>query len=401
MLICRKRCIRIYALGELYQTKVDDCYSFQNRTHRTGNETRFIDIYRFLATVCKMEFKKNLPSDTLSAFCLEVSMLLKSGIPIADGMRIIIYEEKSSKGKTLLENIYDNLEMGLTFSQALKDTKSFPDYMISMVELGEKTGSLEKILNELYLYYKREDELKHTIKNALTYPIFMTVILIIVLIILTTKVLPIFENVFLQLGSEMPKTAITVMNIGTAFSNIAFYIVILFAILGIVAFIMSKTEKGIKTLYAIKNIITKNSKTSEAIGISRLLSALSLTIASGYDTFDALDLGMKLSGNLKVEERVKNCISLITKGNSLPQALELSGIIKSVHASILSIGFQSGYSESAMNEIAEKYKNTAENKINTLISSIEPAIVIVLSILIGIILLTVMLPLWGIMSSIV
>ena len=348
-----------------------------------------------------MEFKKNLPSDTLSAFCLEVSMLLKSGIPIADGMRIIIDEEKSSKGKTLLENIYDNLEMGLTFSQALKDTKSFPDYMISMVELGEKTGSLEKILNELYLYYKREDELKHTIKNALTYPIFMTVILIIVLIILTTKVLPIFENVFLQLGSEMPKTAITVMNIGTAFSNIAFYIVILVAILGIVAFIMSKTEKGIKTLYAIKNIITKNSKTSETIGISRLLSALSLTIASGYDTFDALDLGMKLSGNLKVEERVKNCISLITKGNSLPQALELSGIIKSVHASILSIGFQSGYSESAMNEIAEKYKNTAENKINTLISSIEPAIVIVLSVLVGIILLTVMLPLWGIMSSIV
>ena len=257
-----------------------------------------------------MEFKKNLPSDTLSAFCLEVSMLLKSGIPIADGMRIIIDEEKSSKGKTLLESIYDNLEMGLTFSQALKDTKSFPDYMISMVELGEKTGSLEKILNELYLYYKREDELKHTIKNALTYPIFMTVILIIVLIILTTKVLPIFENVFLQLGSEMPKTAITVMNIGTAFSNIAFYIVILVAILGIVAFIMSKTEKGIKTLYAIKNIITKNSKTSETIGISRLLSALSLTIASGYDTFDALDLGMKLSGNLKVEERVKTVFLL-------------------------------------------------------------------------------------------
>lgn len=347
-----------------------------------------------------MSSKQTLPADILSAFCLEVSMLLKSGMPIADGIRIVLNEENSKKGKEILEKICHSLDMGTPFCEALKETESFPDYMVSMVMLGERTGSLEKILNELYVYYKREDELKDTIKSALTYPLIMTGILLIVLFILTTKVLPIFENVFLQLGSEMPKTAVTIMNIGNALSGAALYITAIVIILLIVVFIMSKNDKGAAKLSAIRNSLTKNSKTSEAIGISRLTSALALTMSAGYDTFDALELGMELSDNPKIKDKIKSCVILIQNGSSFSEALETSGIIKSIHASMLSIGFQTGSSEEVMKEISEKYTTEAENKINNLISSIEPAIVIALSILVGIILLSVMMPVWGIMSSI-
>ncbi len=347
-----------------------------------------------------MNLKYKISSEDISAFSLEMAMLLKSGIPIGYGIRIIINEEHSKNGKDILNKISYNLDEGLSLYESLKSVEVFPDYMISMVLLGEKTGTLEKVFNGLYRYYKKESELKDLMKKSLVYPCMMLIILFIVISILTTKVLPIFENVFLQLGSQMPKTAITIMNIGNFLYNIAFYVIIILIVMAVLIFLISKNNKGIEILEKIKNSIIINSKIYEAISISRFTEILYMTMSVGYDMFDALDLGMKLSSNTKIKERIHNCIGLIENGVSFSEALEKAGLIKQLEASMLSIGFQTGSVEKVIDEICQKYTKTAEDKINNVISSIEPIIVIVLSVLVGIILLSVMMPLWGIMSSI-
>jgi len=328
-------------------------------------------------------------------------MLLDAGLTSNDSIQILQEDEASSDGKAIMQVLIDAQERGAQFSAALKDSGLFPRYMVHMVEVGEKTGRLVQTLNALSDYYERQSRLSVTIKNSILYPAILLVLMIVVVLILIVQVLPIFNDVFSRLGRQMSPLATSLMNFGKWLGDASVGIALVFGVIFILIILAATVpkirkglSKGFSNRFGSRGVFGK-------IASSRFVFAMTLGMASGLDTSDAVDLAAAVSGGSKaVDEKHKKCTGLLNSGSTLSEALCGAGILSLQDGKMLSVGSRSGKSDIAMAEIARRSDVDVQDTIGRLVGKIEPTLVIISSVVVGVILLSVMLPLMGIMTAI-
>ncbi len=342
--------------------------------------------------------RKLLPDSLIAAFCAQLTLILRSGLTIRDG--IAMMKENGEETGLPLSGILETVSAGGSLRQALELAGGFPAYMLGMVEIGERSGKLEEVLDSLSLYYDRESRLKDRIRGAILYPSMLLVMIALVIAVLVIKVMPVFAKVFSDLGTEMSSTAVAIMNIGQFIGKYAAIMIGILALAVAGLLIWSKTKAGARALshFSTGFILTK--KLSKKIASGRFASALSLLISSGYDTDGALKLMPAILDNPYVARKVEDLRTKISEGTSFSEAVLASGLFSSLYAGMLSVGFKTGAAAEVMKRIASAYEEETETALDNIVSMIEPALVALLSIVIGIILISVMLPLLGIMSSI-
>lgn len=188
---------------------------------------------------------KILSNAELSAFCQQISLIIAAGLPTYYGVSILCDEAPDKQTRDLLEQIYKPMELGATLHSALKDTGYFPKYMINMIQLGEETGRLEEVLNSLSKYYDREDEIASGIKSAVAYPLVLSAVMIAVIVVMIAKVLPVFSQIYAELGSELTGTAAVLMKLSEYINRYLLIIiaVMLFAALVLFIFLRHASEK--------------------------------------------------------------------------------------------------------------------------------------------------------------
>ena len=348
----------------------------------------------------RMKTKKMLTNTEIASFCEQTALILNAGITPAEGMSIILADSKNTEGKEIIQSIYDICSHGETFHTAVKASGVFPDYVLNMIALGEESGRLDEVMNSLSHYYEREEAISGSIKNAVSYPVTMIIMMVLVIIVLLTKVLPIFNQVFIQLGSEMNSISKSFMSIGNIISRSS-VLIIAFLILCFAAYLFFfKTKKG-HSLYMIFTSscpLTRNFY--EKIASGRFASGMALALSSGLDTYSSLDLVAELVDNKIMKDKIKECKSLIESGSNFAEALTASAIFSNLYSRMIAVGFRTGNIDVIMDKIAQNYEKETDAKIYAIISILEPTLVIVLSLIVGLILLSVILPLMGIMSSI-
>jgi type IV pilus assembly protein PilC len=290
---------------------------------------------------------------------------------------------------------------GDPFSTALHDALVFPRYMVHMVEIGEKTGRLVQTLTALSEYYERQTRLSVTIKNSVLYPAILLVLMVVVVLILIVQVLPIFNDVFSRLGTQMSPIAIRLMQFGTWLGDTAITIAIVCVaifILVIVMWVVPNIRNKIAMAFSNK---WGNSGVFGKVASSRFVFAMTLAMASGLDTAEAISIAAAVSGGSKaVDEKHKKCAQLLESGSTLSDALCGAKILSLQDGKMLSVGSISGKADLAMAEIARRSDVDVRDSIDRIVGKIEPTLVIISSAIVGIILLSVMLPLMGIMTSI-
>ncbi|MDD2972237.1 MAG: type II secretion system F family protein [Lachnospiraceae bacterium] len=347
-----------------------------------------------------MKTNKKLSNTEVASFCAQIALLLKAGITPVEGMGILLSDNRNPDGREILQSIYEVCQQGESFYRAVKASQVFPDYVLHMISIGEESGRLDDVMDSLSSYYEREENIHSGIKNAISYPLVMIVMMFIVIIVLLTKVLPIFEQVFVQLGTEMNAISRSFMSMGHLISKSSIVLLIL-VILAIVLYLyFTKSEKG-RNLYlrfALAFPVTREFYENMASG--RFASGMALTLSSGLDTFSSLDLVAELVDNDGMKEKIGKCKSLIESGSNFPDALASSQIFSNLYSRMIAVGFRTGNVDIVMKKIAENYEKETDAKIYTIISVLEPTLVIILSLIVGLILLSVILPLMGIMSSI-
>ena len=344
---------------------------------------------------------KTLNNTYLSVFCTELAMLLDAGLTISDSIQIIREDESAKDAAAIMQTIYDALMLGSQFYVALTEAAVFPRYMVHMVEVGERTGRLVQTLNALSEYYERQTRLSVTIKNSVLYPAVLLVLMIFVVLILIVQVLPIFNDIFGRLGTQMDPFAIRLMQFGGWLGDAAVGIAIFFSVIFIMLLIMwlvPAIRKGIAKAFANRwgshGVFGK-------VASSRFVFALTLAMASGLDTVEAINIAAAVSGGSKaVDAKHKKCVELLDTGSTLSEALCGAGILSMQDGKMLSVGSVSGKADLAMAEIARRSDISVRDDIDRLIGRIEPTLVILSSAIVGVILLSVMLPLMGIMTSI-
>jgi len=342
--------------------------------------------------------KFTLSAEELAAFAAQLSLTVKTGIPLSEAIMILLEDADTDSAKKILGKILENLEIGNSLAEALKEAGVFPIYMTQMVEIGEASGRLDTVLDSLHRYYEREDNIAKSAKNAITYPAIMLVILIVIIIILVTRVLPIFNQVFNTLGGEMSPLAQGAMRLGEIISNGSIVLVIVVIVLAVFLLIMGLTPGGRRLLSSFGQRLFR--KLADRMAAAKFASGMSLMLASGLDVDRAVELTLPLMNNPNMYKKVAGLKQLTEQGESFTDSVVKLKIFSSIQGRMLTLGFKSGSLDTVMDQIAGDYEKEVDDRLDNLISIIEPTMVAILCVIVGLILLSAMLPLLGIMSSI-
>lgn len=345
--------------------------------------------------------KMNLSNDYLSAFCLQISLLLHAGISIGDGLHMLAEDEEDPKVKELLTSLSEQVDDGYQISEVMEKSGCFPDYVVFMARTGEETGRTESAFKALSDYYEEQRRLSERIRSALLYPVILLILMLLIIGVLLIRVLPIFHTVYKQLGGSMTGIAAGLLQLGNvlraALPVIGIVMGIAVALVLVLYFsdsLRGKLTGWIKRRMGDKGLFRK-------IGMARFASALSMGMMSGLAIEDAMRTAMGFQEESeKVKAGYEQCLESLEQGEPLAESLKKAEVFPALYCRMLSLGVKSGAGDDIMVEIARRLDDDATSSIDGAVGKIEPTIVIVTSIMVGVILLSVMIPLMNIMASI-
>lgn len=340
--------------------------------------------------------KTTLRPEYLSSFCLELHLILQAGIPLGEGIGILLEDEKDKAIRPIFQAIFDEMETGATLHTALQNSGYFPHYMITLIQIGENTGKLDSVLEALAGYYDRQDQINRGIRRAVVYPSIILVMMLLVVLILITQVLPVFSNIFQQLGSTMSGLSTAILNFGTFLNNNWLLLTILLVVvIGLIVFLVKnrRTRQAIIEGWLFRSL-------SLRIATARFAAAMAMTMQSGLDVDASLEMAEKLVDNKLLSQKIAHCKKLMQEEDqTFASAVNQAGIFSGIYSRMLTVGFKTGSADRVMDEIARRSEEESQNSMESLIGKVEPTLVIVMSVIMGLILLAVMLPLMGVMSS--
>lgn len=338
---------------------------------------------------------KALSNSYLSSMCMELHLVLQSGIPVEEGVAMLLEEESDRKAASQLKLVHDAMAEGRPLFESLSLSPAFPAYLVELVKIGEQTGNLDRVLVDLSRHYERQAETSRSLQNAVLYPAVLLGMMLFVVLILIVKVLPIFEDVYRQLGATMTGAAAAVLRLGTSLSRHWVWIAAVIVILIAAVVVICRTDGGKRAL--TRFVIPRSLR--EKIARERFTSAMAMAISSGFDVDDALSMAASLCAGDALSQKIEACRSRVAEGVPFAEAVAGAGILTGLPARMLSVGVRTGASDTVLSDIARRTQQEIVDGTERAISRIEPALVILMSVLVGMILLAVMLPLLGILST--
>lgn len=345
--------------------------------------------------------KNVLANGEVSEICYELAMLLHAGTGTSDSLYILSDDVEDEKIKAMLKGVAQDTEDGVPLAEAIEKTKVFPEHVGKLLRVGEKSGRTEEALSSLAEYYDDREKMDKRIRTALLYPSILLLVMLAVLVVLLVYVLPVFNEVYAELGSSLTGIAAWLMKFGQILQKIMPVLAVLLGIAVVFVILFCASDTFRAEVLAIGRKRSSDKGLSWKVARSRFSQALYMGISSGLSAEEAVGLaGDTVSDTPEAYKRAQECVKELENGASIPDALSKTGLMQKADCRILSSAIRSGETDKAMEHISEKLSDEASSAISETVSKIEPTLVVVASVIIGAILLSVMIPLINIMSSI-
>lgn len=337
----------------------------------------------------------------IADLCRELALLLHAGISEAEGMHLIAEQTDAKHMQGLLTGMAEALDAGQFLSEAFEAAGCFPVYITGLLKVGETVGRTEESLNSLADYYENKERMERHIVSSLTYPAILLVLMLVVIVILLSQVLPVFNDIYASLGGQLTGVAGGLLLLGRILDK---GMPVLFGILAVLAvfFGVFYLHRGFRK----KVLLFWNEKWGDK-GIARKMNnarfsqALSMGFSSGMQLEDAVDMASILLKDCPgAQRRCAACREQLMNGESLAVALESNHLLTTSACRLLSLGIRGGNGDKVMDQIADQMQDDAQQALEAAVSKVEPALILLTSGLVGVILLSVMLPLMNIMSAI-
>ena len=337
-----------------------------------------------------------LSNESIAQFCREMAVLLHGGVSLAEGVRLLAAEE----GWKAMEVLSGRLEEGSSLSEAMEVTGAFPRAVWAMAAIGEKTGHLEETLDALAEYYRERCRVEHRIRMELTYPGLIAVLMLAVITALLVFVLPVFEQVYASLGRPMTGLAGGLLGMGkwlkTALPGIGIGLLLPVGLLATARYsgLTCRVRQQYIRRYGDRGIARRFCN-------ARFARALALGLGSGLPVEEAMALAGELMADIPgAAERCNRCLQLLRQGETLDKAMAETDFLAPAQSRLLMVGLRCGSVDRVMRELAEKRMEEAQEALEKRLAALEPALVLVTSLLVGLILLAVMLPLLELLAGI-
>jgi len=338
---------------------------------------------------------KKIKLKDISLFCKQMSVMLESGIPLNNAVDILEQQATSKNLKSSLKIVSKSLKEGSQLSKAMLDQEGmFPDLLIRMVQAGEKTGKLDEVLEKMSEHYTKELKTSRQIQGAMIYPAVLAFLAVAAVLALLYVVIPSFSGIFEQSGMAMPLPTRIVL---AASNFVRSYWYILFGVTGILVFLFLRyrsTEAGRYQLDRLKLNLPVIKGPMQKIVTARFASTLAILTSAGIPLVEAIESAAATTNNAVVIEKMKIANEGLQKGERLTGMITATGLFPPMMLSMVKIGEESGSLESMLVKTSDYYEEELETAIKQLLSLLEPAMIIVMGVIIGGIVASVMLPMF-------
>jgi type IV pilus assembly protein PilC len=337
----------------------------------------------------------------VSAFCESMAMMIRSGIQVDEAVDLLQHGKTKTGG--LLESglsvMKEHVDAGEGLAAAMKQSGIFPDYALQMVEAGETSGKLEGILFRLARYYADQKTISEKIKNALTYPAVMIALIIMLLAVMIKMVLPSFTSVYERLTGSLAASSYGYVRWAYAFCWIALIVLIVIAAILLIGYRMwksgnrSSVEAFLRKFPACASIL-------EDMAMFRFTSALATFIASGDMQDEAVEKSIPMADYGPVEEKLKRVSAEMLEGHSIAQAAYDEELFEPTYGRMLLAGERSGNLEEVLERLTGLLEDNCSEGVDRVVGFVDPLLSGILMVTVGLSLLSVMLPLIGMMNSV-
>lgn len=346
-------------------------------------------------------FIKKVKIKDIAIFSRQFYTMLDAGSTILNCIEILKSQTENKRIKEALIYVEDSVKKGDTLSEAMKkENRIFPQLLINMIEVGEKSGELDIILKRMSQYYEKENKINNKVKGAMIYPIILAIVSVGVIGFIVSFIFPTFIEVFTTNNVELPSITKGLLSISAVISNHYIKILIGFVITIIVMKRFLKSHRGTFISNKFKLRIPIVRKINEKIIVSRFTRTLSTVLSSGISLIEALNITAKVVGNKIIEDNIYKVREKVIKGGGLSNPLKESGFFPPMLCSMISIGEESGSLDSILDKTADFYDEELEVAIYQFTTLLEPLMIVIMGLIVGIMIVSIMLPMFNMYNSI-
>lgn len=346
-------------------------------------------------------FNRKVKLKDIAIFCRQFYVMLDSGLSIGKALNILIEQGEKPKIREALIGVNGDLKRGETLANSMRKRKDvFPNLLTSMIDAGERSGNLDIILKRIAEYYEKETKIRGKIKSAMIYPIVLGVVAIIAITFILTFVMPTFVQMFEENNVDLPTS--TKMVLGTS-KMLGKYGIIIFLILVTAIILLGKylkSEEGQYKLSIINLKIPVIKKLTQKIIVSRFTRTMGIVSSSGMSLVTSLEIVASVVGNKIAEKELLKVKEKVLKGEGLGDSIMKIKIFPPMLASMVKVGEEAGSLDSILDKTADFYDDELEREIQTATALIEPAMIVVMGIIIGFLLISILTPMFKMYNSI-
>jgi type IV pilus assembly protein PilC len=354
-----------------------------------------------VGAVVSGRFKRVKPK-ALQVFSRQFATMIEAGISVV-GSLVVLEEQTEDKALVdVITHVREDVESGMQLSQAMaKHPWVFNRLYIAMVETGEAAGILDAVLDRVAFQIEKEAKIKRRVKGAMLYPTIVLTFASIVLAGMLMFLVPVFTKIFSQLNGELPTLTLAVVHASDALRG---YWFVIFPVIGAAIFAFRRwkqTENGRRTWDTVKlRVPMKIGDTVRKVTLARFSRTLSTLVAAGVDIIKALEITASTAGNWVVEQSLNDVREKVHEGIPISQPLAQDPVFPAMVAHMVKVGEETGELDKMLGKVADFYEDEVDTAIQTLTSIIEPLMMIAVGMVVGVIIISMYLPMFKMLSLI-
>lgn len=335
----------------------------------------------------------------LAVFCRQFATTLNAGIPVVDSLEILYKQTENKRFAKIITDLYEVIQKGYPLSEAMAaHSNAFPALLIHMIEMGELSGTLDTAIEKMAEYFENENKLNKKVQSAITYPIVVSILAIVIVIFMLIFVMPTFIGIFDSMEAELPMITQILLAISGGLQNYWYLLVLMILIMFLLINKYGKSQQGKYKIDKIKLKIPILGKVQHKIVISRFTRTMSTLLNSGIDLLQALNVVQKVINNTYMNEKMKVVEERVRKGLGLAESIKDSGIFPPMVYQMIQVGEDTGSLDFILSKTADFYDEEVETSITKMTTMIEPLIIVVLGLVIGFIVIAMILPMFEMYS---
>ena len=344
----------------------------------------------------KTEIRLNnrVTTKDLAIFCRQLYTMLDAGVSITNSLNMLAMQLPSPRLRTILSKIEESVKKGEMLSVAMKRYKEFPQLLISMVESGESTGSIDTMMLRMASHFEKETKTNNKVKSAMIYPICLAVVAVAAVMFILTFVMPTFAELFEENGADLPFITSAMIGASDFLKSYWFIIVAIIAIIVVAIKAYAETEDGKVRFSALALKFPIVANLNKKVIVARFTRTLATLLSAGISLVQALPIVSAVLGNRIAQQDLDRIRERVVRGDGLSAPIAESDIFPDMLASMVRIGEESGALDDILNKTADFYEEEVDQAITQTTELMQPIVIVIMGIVVGIMVMGIMLPMF-------